>query len=79
MSSKKTCAIEEAMQDVLMGEKCATLDNLSIVTMIQSCHHDDIGNPMMKSIDMVSHFHSRMVVATKDLSDADALTSLFGT
>jgi hypothetical protein len=51
-------AISIALQVDLTGIKWADLLNLSTTTMMVSFCLVDVGNPMMKSMEMVSHFHS---------------------
>lgn len=43
---------------ILIGKKCETLVNLSTITMMESWHLEDKGKPTIKSMEMVSYFHS---------------------
>jgi hypothetical protein len=47
-----------SLQVDLTGIKRADLLNLSTTTMMASFYLVDVGNPVMKSMEMVSHFHS---------------------
>jgi hypothetical protein len=49
--------ISIALQVDLTGIKWADLLNLSTTTMMASFCLVDVGNPVMKSMEMVSHFH----------------------
>ena len=40
------------------GMKCATFVKVSTTTITESCWYLVLGNPVMKSIQTVSHFHS---------------------
>jgi hypothetical protein len=51
-------AISIALQVDLTGIKWADLLNLSSTTMMASFCLVEVGNPVMKSMEMVSHFHS---------------------
>jgi hypothetical protein len=56
-----------------MEKKCANLVNRSTTTYIQSLPWT-FGNPVIKSIDMLSHFCSRMGNGCSNPADGSALT-----
>jgi hypothetical protein len=60
ISFMNTWAISISLQVDLIGMKWADLLNLSITTIMASFCLVDVGNPVMKSMEMVSHFHSGM-------------------
>lgn len=51
----------------LTATKCTTLLNLSITPMIVSCCLNVLGNPVTKSMDITSHFHSKMGIGCNNL------------
>jgi hypothetical protein len=44
----------------LTGIKWDTFENLSTTTIIESCCFTVMGKPIIKSIEIVSHFYSRI-------------------
>jgi hypothetical protein len=54
-------AISIALQVDLTGIKWADLLNLSTTTMMASFYLVEVGNLVMKSMEIVSHFHSGIV------------------
>jgi len=53
-------AISISIQVNLLGIKWVDFLNLSTTSMMASFCLVDVGNPVMKSTEMVSHFHSRI-------------------
>jgi hypothetical protein len=60
-------AISIALQVDLTEIKWVDLLNLSTTTMMASFCLVDVGNPVMKSMEMVSHFHSGIVRGCNNL------------
>ena len=53
----KTFAMAYLLFVYLTSTKCAYLDNLSTKTMIDSCCFIVIGKPLIKSMEIIPHFH----------------------
>ena len=47
------------LQLFIMAKKCVDFVSLSTMTQIEFMPHNDGGNPIMKSIEIESHFHAR--------------------
>ena len=60
ISWMKILAYISAVWVILTGKKCADLVNLSTITQIESFPSFDLGNPIMKSMEISAHFHSGM-------------------
>ena len=58
-SQMNTCATSLAENVEFTGMKYATFVNLCTITMMESCCLIVLDNPVMKSMEMTSHFHSR--------------------
>ena len=54
----KMFAMESILYVDLNGIKCFSLGNLSTTTMMESCYLQVIDNPVIKSMEITSHFHS---------------------
>ena len=57
------------------GIKCDAFVNLSTTTTMESCVLIVIGNPIIKSMEMTSHFHSESGKVAINLLDVDAQPS----
>ena len=55
---KNTPVISAALCVDFTGMKCAYFLNLSTTTMMESCCFCVLGKPMIKTRDIISHFHS---------------------